>query len=85
MSSTPWSLFLLSVSPSPSPSPSSSPFQGVNLFNMSEGAWEKFSQVAMKGAEHDSREYQPHPKCLEGTQVVLLNHIYGLSDTKEKN
>ncbi|KAG1790993.1 uncharacterized protein HD556DRAFT_1487730 [Suillus plorans] len=52
---------------------------------MSEGTWEKFSQVAVKGAEHDSRERRPHPKCLEGTRVVLLNHIYGLSDTKEMN
>ncbi|KIK45834.1 hypothetical protein CY34DRAFT_77257, partial [Suillus luteus UH-Slu-Lm8-n1] len=51
---------------------------------MSEGTWEKFSQVAVKGAEHDSRERQPHPKCLEGTRVALLNHIYALSDTKEK-
>ncbi|KAG1774310.1 hypothetical protein EV702DRAFT_1047871 [Suillus placidus] len=52
---------------------------------MSQGTWEKFSQVAVKGAEHDSRERQPHPKCLEGTRVVLLDHIYGLSDTKEMN
>ncbi|KAG2158140.1 uncharacterized protein EDB93DRAFT_746936 [Suillus bovinus] len=52
---------------------------------MSEGIWEKFSQVAVKGAEHDSRERRPHPKCLKGTRVVLLNHIHGLSDTKETN
>ncbi|KAG2126829.1 hypothetical protein DEU56DRAFT_862088 [Suillus clintonianus] len=54
---------------------------------MSEGTWEKLSQVAVKGAEHDSGERRPHPKCssLEGTRVVLLNHIYGLLDTKEKN
>ncbi|KAG2061228.1 hypothetical protein BDR06DRAFT_902257, partial [Suillus hirtellus] len=52
---------------------------------MSEGTCEKFPQVAVKGAEHDSRERRPHPKCLEGTRVVLLNHIYGLSDTKEMN
>ncbi|KAG1759044.1 hypothetical protein EDD22DRAFT_160836 [Suillus occidentalis] len=43
------------------------------------------SQVAVKGAEHDSRERRPHPKCLEGTRVALLNHIYRLSDTKEMN
>ncbi|KAG2348514.1 hypothetical protein BDR05DRAFT_904012, partial [Suillus weaverae] len=61
------------------------PFRGVNSLNMSQGTWEKFSQVAVKGAEHDSRERQPHPKCLEGTRVVLLDHIYKLSDTKEMN
>ncbi|KAG2347611.1 hypothetical protein BDR05DRAFT_958382, partial [Suillus weaverae] len=52
---------------------------------MSEGTWEKLSQVAAKGAEHDSRERHPHPKCLEGTRVTLLNYIYGLLDKKEKN
>ncbi|KAG2046925.1 hypothetical protein BDR06DRAFT_864534, partial [Suillus hirtellus] len=45
--------------------------------------WEKLSQVAVKGAEYDSRERQPHPKCLEGTRVELLNYIHRLSDTKE--
>ncbi|KAG2045987.1 hypothetical protein BDR06DRAFT_965475 [Suillus hirtellus] len=43
---------------------------------MSEGTWEKLAQVAVKGAQYDSRERQPHPKCLEGTRVVLLNYIY---------
>ncbi|KAG1772966.1 hypothetical protein EV702DRAFT_1010368, partial [Suillus placidus] len=52
---------------------------------MSEGPWEKLSQVAVKGAEYDSRERQPHPRCLERTRVALLDHIYGLSDKKEKN
>ncbi|KAG1774094.1 hypothetical protein EV702DRAFT_545085 [Suillus placidus] len=52
---------------------------------MSEGTWEKLSQVAAKGAEHDSRERHPHPKCLEGTRVTLLDYIYGLLDKKEKN
>ncbi|KAG2348515.1 hypothetical protein BDR05DRAFT_524410 [Suillus weaverae] len=52
---------------------------------MSEGTWEKFSQVAVKGAEHDSRERRPHPKCLEGTRVVLLNHIYVYLSNKEKS
>ncbi|KAG1765294.1 hypothetical protein EV702DRAFT_1204617 [Suillus placidus] len=52
---------------------------------MSEGTWEKLSQVAANGAEHDSRERHPHPKCLEGTRVTLLDYIYGLLDKKEKN
>ncbi|KAG2344328.1 hypothetical protein BDR05DRAFT_989454 [Suillus weaverae] len=52
---------------------------------MSEGAWEKLAQVTVKGAEHDSRERLPHPQCLEGTRVVLLNHIYGVLDDKLKN
>ncbi|KAG1776923.1 hypothetical protein EV702DRAFT_294596 [Suillus placidus] len=52
---------------------------------MSEGTWERLSQVAVKGAEHDSRERHPHPKCLEGTRVVLLNHIYESLDNKETN
>ncbi|KAG1823055.1 hypothetical protein EV424DRAFT_1398190 [Suillus variegatus] len=43
---------------------------------MSEGTWEKLAQAAVKGAQYDSRERQPHPKCLEGTRVVLLNYIY---------
>ncbi|KAG0707950.1 hypothetical protein DFH29DRAFT_994575 [Suillus ampliporus] len=50
----------------------------------SEGIWEKLSQIAVKGAAYDSRERQPHPKCLEGTRVVLLNHIYELSDNRDK-
>ncbi|KAG2360501.1 hypothetical protein BDR07DRAFT_1251386, partial [Suillus spraguei] len=52
---------------------------------MSEGTWEKLSQVAVKGAQHNSRERLPHPKCLEGTRVALLNYIYRLLDKKEKN
>ncbi|KAG2113691.1 hypothetical protein DEU56DRAFT_191327 [Suillus clintonianus] len=52
---------------------------------MSEGTWEKLSQVAVKGAEHDSRERQPHPKCLKGTRVAVLTHIYELLDKKDKN
>ncbi|OAX31314.1 hypothetical protein K503DRAFT_703884, partial [Rhizopogon vinicolor AM-OR11-026] len=51
----------------------------------SEVTWEKLSQVAAKGAEYDSRERQPHPKCLEGTRVVLLNHIHELLDNQEKS
>ncbi|KAJ8581034.1 hypothetical protein M405DRAFT_643851 [Rhizopogon salebrosus TDB-379] len=51
----------------------------------SEGVWEKLSQIAVKGAEYDSRERQPYPKCLEGTRVDLLNHIYGLLDNPDKS
>ncbi|KAG2341817.1 hypothetical protein BDR05DRAFT_851873, partial [Suillus weaverae] len=47
--------------------------------------WEKLSQVAVKGAEYDSRERQPHPKCLEGTRVDLLNYIHGLLDNREES
>ncbi|KAG2129788.1 hypothetical protein DEU56DRAFT_710870, partial [Suillus clintonianus] len=50
-----------------------------------EGTWEKLSQVAVKGAEFDSRERQPHPKCLQGTRVTLLDKIYGLLDNQEKS
>ncbi|KAG1803175.1 uncharacterized protein BJ212DRAFT_1285313 [Suillus subaureus] len=52
---------------------------------MSEGSWEKLSQVAVKGAQYNSCEHQPHPKCLEGTRVVLLNHIYKSLDNQGKN
>jgi hypothetical protein len=45
-----------------------------------QGTWERLSQVAIKGAEYDSRERRPHPKCLEGTRVDLLKHIHGLLD-----
>jgi hypothetical protein len=51
----------------------------------SEGAWEKLSQIAVKGAEYDSRERLPYPKCLEGTRVDLLNHIYWLLDNPDKS
>ncbi|KAG1777056.1 hypothetical protein EV702DRAFT_927392, partial [Suillus placidus] len=47
--------------------------------------WTRLSQVAVKGAEYNSRERQPHPKCLEGTRVDLLNLIHGLLDDQEKN
>ncbi|KAG0697982.1 hypothetical protein DFH29DRAFT_125546 [Suillus ampliporus] len=50
-----------------------------------EGTWEKLSQVAVKGAEYDSRERQPHPKCLEGTRIDLLSHIHTLLDNREKS
>ncbi|KAG0693924.1 hypothetical protein DFH29DRAFT_815863, partial [Suillus ampliporus] len=37
------------------------------------------------GAEYDSWERQPHPKCLQGTRVDLLNHIHTLLDKREKS
>ncbi|KAG2345375.1 hypothetical protein BDR05DRAFT_135246 [Suillus weaverae] len=52
---------------------------------MTEGTWEKLSQVAVLGAEYDSPERQPHPKCLEGTRVDVLKFIYGLLDKREKS
>ncbi|KAG0698124.1 hypothetical protein DFH29DRAFT_1003094 [Suillus ampliporus] len=39
----------------------------------------------VKSAEYDSRERQPHPKCLKGTRVDLLNYIHGLLDNQEKS
>jgi hypothetical protein len=43
------------------------------------------SQVAVKGAEFDSREREPHPKCLKGTRMKLLTYIHGLLDKQEKS
>ncbi|KAG1728535.1 hypothetical protein EDB19DRAFT_2027946, partial [Suillus lakei] len=42
-------------------------------------------RVAVLGAEYDSPERQPHPKCLEGTRVDLLQFIHGLLDKREKS
>ncbi|KAG1763825.1 hypothetical protein EV702DRAFT_1051622 [Suillus placidus] len=50
-----------------------------------EGTWARLSQVAIHGAEYDSRERQPHPKCLEGTRVDLLNYIHRLLDNREQS
>ncbi|KAG2150892.1 hypothetical protein DEU56DRAFT_977589 [Suillus clintonianus] len=50
-----------------------------------EGTWARLSQVAVNGAEYNSRERQPHPKCLEGTRVDLLNYIHDSLDDQEKN
>ncbi|KAG2124244.1 hypothetical protein DEU56DRAFT_705388, partial [Suillus clintonianus] len=47
--------------------------------------WERLNQVAVKGAEYNSRERQPHSKCLEGTRVDLLNYIHGILDNPEKS
>jgi hypothetical protein len=52
---------------------------------MAEGTWEKLSQVAVPEAEYDSPERQPHPKCLKGTRVNLLEFIHGLLDKREKS
>lgn len=49
----------------------------------SEGTWERLCQVAVKAAEYDSPRRQPHPKCLEGTRVNLLNNIYQLLDNRK--
>ncbi|OJA19595.1 hypothetical protein AZE42_05653, partial [Rhizopogon vesiculosus] len=59
--------------------------QSSGVPRSSDGTWERLSQVAVKGAEYDSRERQPHPKCLEGTRVDLLDHIRGLLENKEKS
>ncbi|KAG2341823.1 hypothetical protein BDR05DRAFT_429068 [Suillus weaverae] len=54
------------------------------LRRSSEGTWESLSRIAVKGAEYNSRERQPHPKCLEGTRVDLLDYIYRLLDDRKK-
>jgi len=50
-----------------------------------EGTWLRLYQVAVMGAQYDSRERQPHPKCLEGTRVDLLKYIYRSLDEEENN
>ncbi|KAG1811898.1 uncharacterized protein BJ212DRAFT_1277613, partial [Suillus subaureus] len=37
------------------------------------------------GAQYNSCEHQPHPKCLQGTRVDLLKHIHGFLDNTENN
>ncbi|KAG1745698.1 hypothetical protein EDB19DRAFT_458288 [Suillus lakei] len=49
-----------------------------------EGIWVRLSEVAVKGAQYNSREHQPHPKCLRGTRVDL-NYIHELLDDPGKN
>ncbi|KAG1810534.1 uncharacterized protein BJ212DRAFT_1526439 [Suillus subaureus] len=49
------------------------------------GIWVKLSEVTVKGAQYNSPECHPHPKCLEGTWVDLLKHIHGFLDSTEKN
>ncbi|OJA18655.1 hypothetical protein AZE42_13214, partial [Rhizopogon vesiculosus] len=50
-----------------------------------QAAWQKLSEVAVKGAQYNSPQRQPHPECLEGTRVDLLNYIYAFLDNPEKN
>ncbi|KAG2047403.1 hypothetical protein BDR06DRAFT_860956, partial [Suillus hirtellus] len=50
---------------------------------MAGGTWEKLSQVTVLGAEYDSPECQPHPKCLKETRVNLLELIYRLLDKQD--
>ncbi|KAG1786347.1 hypothetical protein EV424DRAFT_1286964, partial [Suillus variegatus] len=38
-----------------------------------------------QGAQYNSPERQPHPKCLKGTRVDLLKYIHKLLDDPEKN
>ncbi|KAG1813951.1 uncharacterized protein BJ212DRAFT_1274753, partial [Suillus subaureus] len=52
--------------------------------------WVKLSEVAVKGAQYNSYEHQPHPKCLQGTCFVttwvdLLKYIHRFLDDTEKN
>ncbi|KAG1814379.1 uncharacterized protein BJ212DRAFT_1274365, partial [Suillus subaureus] len=47
--------------------------------------WARLAQVAVKGAQYNSCECQPHPKCLDGTWVDLLKYIHKLLDNPEKN
>jgi len=50
-----------------------------------QGTWAKLSEVAVKGAQYNSRERQPHPKCLQGTRVDILKYIHEFLDDTEKN
>ncbi|KAG1816361.1 uncharacterized protein BJ212DRAFT_1299651 [Suillus subaureus] len=50
-----------------------------------QGTWAKLSEVTVKGAQYNSHECQPHPKCLQGTQVDLLNYIHRFLDDTERN
>ncbi|KAG2047556.1 hypothetical protein BDR06DRAFT_860855, partial [Suillus hirtellus] len=47
--------------------------------------WLKLSQVAVTGAQYNSGERLPHPKCLKGTRVDLLKYIHESLDDPEKN
>jgi hypothetical protein len=50
-----------------------------------EGIWAKLSDFAVQGTQHNSRERQPHRKCLQGTRVDLLKYIHKLLDDPDKN
>ncbi|KAG1777331.1 hypothetical protein EV702DRAFT_273498 [Suillus placidus] len=53
--------------------------------SLSQETWEKLSRVAVKGAEYDSPERRPHPKCLQRTRTDLLNHLYASLNNREKS
>ncbi|KAG1771772.1 hypothetical protein EDD22DRAFT_966014 [Suillus occidentalis] len=57
----------------------------LTTFTVLQVTWAKLSEVAVKGAQYNSRERQPHPKCLQGTRVDLLKYIHGFLDDTEKN
>jgi len=61
------------------------PLSLSDLLTVLAGTWERLSQVAVMGAQYNSSERQPHPKCLKGTRVDLLKFIYGFLDDTEKN
>jgi hypothetical protein len=46
-----------------------------------QGTWVKLSEVVVKGAQYNSPERQPYPKCLQGTRVDLLKYIHGFLDS----
>jgi hypothetical protein len=48
-------------------------------------SWERLSEVAVKGAQFDSPERRPHPKCMQGTRIDILNYIHGLLDDQVKS
>jgi hypothetical protein len=50
-----------------------------------EGIWARLAQVAVKGAQYNSRGRQPHPKCLDGARVDLVKYIHKLLDDPKKN
>ncbi|KAG1855717.1 hypothetical protein DFJ58DRAFT_745399 [Suillus subalutaceus] len=50
-----------------------------------QGSWAKLSEVAVKGAQYNSCERLPHPKCLQGTWVDFLKYIHRFLDDTEDN
>ncbi|KAG1899969.1 uncharacterized protein F5891DRAFT_952999 [Suillus fuscotomentosus] len=59
--------------------------QSLTSLIVLEEIWLKHSQVAVTGAQYNSGEHLPHPKCLKGTRVNLLKYIHELLDDSEKN
>ncbi|KAG1838191.1 hypothetical protein DFJ58DRAFT_628253, partial [Suillus subalutaceus] len=47
--------------------------------------WARLSQVAVQGAQYNSPERLPHPKCLEMTRVDLLKYTCRLLDEEKEN